>query len=130
MVAGSPEGRQGGTEHEVPVARGMDDVLVWSCQLHTKRGAAAPATGAAAAAEVSAWLDAARIALYEAAVAQSVVQHDGVGLLQLAQLLAHHPAGELAVLDILLGKGIFTGNHLPQLPSMASLVPRPPATHF
>src|SRR5947209_19808420 len=98
MMAGSPEGRQGSAEHEVPVTRGMNDVLIGPCQLYPKGGAAAPSTGAAAAAEVRAWLGAARVALDEAAVAQAVVQHNRTGLHQLAQFIAQHPAGEPAVL--------------------------------
>ena len=87
----------------------MDDVVVGSCQLHAERGPAAPATGAAAAAKVCAWLGAARVALDETAVAQAVVQHNGLGLQELAQFIAPPPASELAVLNILLGQGIGTG---------------------
>src|SRR5712691_2463677 len=90
----------------------MDDVLVWSRQLHPHGGATAPATRAATAAEVSAWLRAARVALDETAVAQAVVQHNALGLQELAQFVAHHPAGESAVLDVLLGLGIGMGDHL------------------
>jgi len=76
MMASSPEGRQGGAKHEVPVTRGMNNVLVWSCQLHPQGGATAPTTSAAAAAEVGARLRAACVALDETAVAQAVVQHN------------------------------------------------------
>src|SRR5215510_13156817 len=106
MMTRSPEGRQGGAKHKIPVTRGMDDILVWSCQLHPQGGATAPAARAAAAAEVGAWLRAARVALDETAVAQAIVQHNGVGLQELTQLIAHHPAGEPAVLEILLGQGL------------------------
>src|SRR5437867_10445368 len=112
MVAGSPEGRQGGAKHKIPVTRGMDDVLVWACQLHPQRGATAPATRAAPAAEVGARLRATRVALDETAVAQAVVQHNSLGLQELAQFVAHHPASEPAVLDVLLGQGLGMGDHL------------------
>src|SRR5215831_11355130 len=102
MMTRSPEGRQGGAKHKIPVTRGMDDVLVWACQLHPQGGATAPASRAAAAAEVGAWLCAARVALDETAIAQAVVQHNGLGLQELAQFIAHHPASESAVLDVLL----------------------------
>src|SRR5882724_88344 len=112
MVAGRPQRRQGGAEHEIPVARGMDDVVVGSCQLHAERGPAAPATGAATAAKVRTWLGAARIALDEATVAQAVVQHNSIRRQQLAQLVPHHPSSELAMLDIFLGRGLFTRDDL------------------
>src|SRR5262249_61226763 len=92
MMAGSPGGGQGGAKHEVAVTCSMDDVLVWACQLHTQGGATAPAARAAAAAEVGAWLRAARVALDETAIAQAVVQHNGLGFQELAQFIAHHPA--------------------------------------
>src|SRR5215467_9493286 len=101
MMTSSPEGRQGGTKHEVAVTGGMDDVLVWACQLHPQGGTTAPATRAAAAAEVGTWLRAARVALDETAIAQAVIQHDGLGLQELAQFVAHHSASESAVLDVL-----------------------------
>src|SRR4030095_8886012 len=103
MVASSPEGRQGGAKHKIPVTRGMDDVLVWSCQLHPQGGATTPAARAAAAAEVGAWLRAARVTWDETTVAQAVVQHNGLGLQELAQFIAHPPASESAVLAVLLG---------------------------
>src|SRR5574341_1407486 len=100
----------------------MDDVLVWACQLGPKRGAAAPATGAAAAPEVRAWLGPTRIALDQATVAQRVIQYNSIGLHQLAQFVAYHPAGEPAVLNVLLSQGIGMGDHLP----LALLQPRAP----
>src|SRR5215510_11072846 len=106
MMAGSPEGWQGRAKHEVPIARGMNDVLVWSGQLYPQGGATAPAARAATATEVGARLCAARVALDETAIAQAIVEHNGLGLQQLAQFVAHHPAGEPAVLDVLLGLGI------------------------
>src|SRR5262245_3199013 len=112
MMASRPEGRQGGAKHEVPVTRGMDDVLVWSCQLYPQGCATTPTTRAAAAAEVSTWLRAARVALDETAIAQAIVQYNGLGLQQLAQFIAHHPAGESAMPDVLLGQGISMGDHL------------------
>src|SRR5262245_10019808 len=102
----------------------MNDILVWACQLHPKGGTAAPATGAAAAAEIRAGLRAAGVVLDEAAVAQTVVQHNGTGLYELAQFIAHHPTGEPAVLDVFLGQRLSVGDHL----LLALLQPRTPVS--